>query len=110
MGTPPTTARTHITQPLGYSQTLQAPVELRQGCAHWQLTYPLCDEGAMSGLRGCGCGCGGGTWPAAAASGGNAAAGRAVNAMVSTAARVPGVMFSSASSDPPSNLLVEIKS
>ena len=45
-GAPPTTARTHITQPRGYSQTLQAPVELRQGCAHWQLTYPLCDEGA----------------------------------------------------------------
>jgi len=45
-GAAPTTARTRITQPRGYSQTLQAPVELRQGCAHWQLTYPLCDEGA----------------------------------------------------------------
>ena len=32
-GAAPTTARTRITQPRGYSQTLQAPVKLRQGCA-----------------------------------------------------------------------------
>ncbi len=48
---PLTAARTRITQPRGYSQTLQAPVILRDGTAHWTLTYPLCDEGAYQPMN-----------------------------------------------------------
>ena len=45
-GMPPVTAaRTQITQPQGYSQTMQTKVAVKDRCAAWTLTYPLCDEG-----------------------------------------------------------------
>ncbi len=41
----PLVARTTVTQPLGYSQVLEAKASFEKGTARWQLVYPLVDEG-----------------------------------------------------------------
>lgn len=46
------TAHTTITQPQGYSQVLDAPVKVIGGRAHWELEYPLIDEGRFDVKRG----------------------------------------------------------
>ncbi len=40
----PTTARTTVTQPRGYRQTVESPVTVKDGYATWSVVYPLADE------------------------------------------------------------------
>ena len=40
----PAIARTTVTQPRGYRQTVQSPVTVKDGYATWSVVYPLADE------------------------------------------------------------------
>src|SRR5690349_161111 len=47
-----TRARTRITQPMGYVQSIESSVAVKDGLATWAVDYPLVDEGRFDPIDG----------------------------------------------------------